>query len=91
MLALFLARMETPTQRLILSVGFIAVGTALASAGEVNLDLVGVAIMLASEAFEATRLVMTQLLLTGLKFHPSAWGWGGCGWGWGSGGGREGR
>lgn len=70
MLALFVARLESPTRRLILSVVVIAAGTALASLGELNFSTVGVAIMLASETFEATRLVMTQLLLTGLKFHP---------------------
>jgi hypothetical protein len=71
MIALFIARLEQPSQTLILSVTLIAVGTAVASIGELNLDPLGVAIMLASETFESLRLVMTQLLLTGLKFHPS--------------------
>ena len=71
MLALFVAGLETPSKRLILAVLLIAVGTAIASYGEVNLSWVGVACMMASETFEATRLVMTQILLVGLKFHPS--------------------
>lgn len=71
MLALFVARLETPTRKLILSVSFIALGTALASAGEVNFSLLGMFIMFLSELFESVRLVMTQLLLTGLRFHPS--------------------
>jgi hypothetical protein len=70
MVSLFVARLETPSRRLILSVSFIALGTAIASAGEVNLSWTGVAIMLLSELFESVRLVMTQLLLTGLRFHP---------------------
>ncbi|KAL4439240.1 hypothetical protein ABPG77_004142 [Micractinium sp. CCAP 211/92] len=70
MLSLFVARLETPSRRLIASVSFIALGTALASAGEVNLNAAGVVIMMLSECFESIRLVMTQLLLTGLRFHP---------------------
>jgi type IV secretory pathway VirB2 component (pilin) len=71
MLSLFVAGLESPTRRLVASVSCIALGTALASAGEVNLDLTGVAVMMLSELFESIRLVMTQLLLTGLRFHPS--------------------
>ncbi|DBA82230.1 TPA: hypothetical protein ACH3X2_000503 [Trebouxia sp. C0005] len=70
MVALFVAGLEFPGKRLILAVLLIAVGTAIASYGEVNLSVVGVLCMLASETFEATRLVMTQILLVGLKFHP---------------------
>lgn len=85
MLSLFVARLETPSRRLVASVSFIALGTALASAGEVNLNVAGVVIMMLSECFESIRLVMTQLLLTGLRFHPSehrpprGGGWGGMG------------
>lgn len=79
MAALFATRLETPTRRLILSVLCIALGTALASAGEVALSYTGVAIMLASEVCEAARLVMTQMLLVGLQFHPSACRGGGVG------------
>lgn len=70
MLALFLARLEVPTTRLIISVCCIAFGTSLASLGSLDATLVGVTIMLSSESFEAIRLVLTQLLLTGLKFNP---------------------
>lgn len=74
MLALFIAGLEVPGKRLILAILLIAAGTAIASYGEVNLNVVGVLCMLASEGFEATRLVMTQLLLVGLKFHPGKLG-----------------
>lgn len=70
MVALFIAGLETPTLRLIASVCIIAAGTALASVGELEFSLLGVAIMFVSESFEAVRLVMTQILLTGMKFHP---------------------
>jgi hypothetical protein len=48
----------------------IALGTALAAYGEVHNSVVGVAIMFFSEAAEAIRLVMTQLLLQGLRMGP---------------------
>lgn len=69
--ALFLAGLETPTARLVASVVVIAIGTAIAAAGELNFSLLGVVIMMLSEVFEAARLVLTQKLLTGLRFHPS--------------------
>ena len=78
MVALFVAGLERPTSQLILAIMLIALGTAIASYGEVNLNVVGVLCMLASESFEATRLVMTQVLLVGLKFHPSECCWGPC-------------
>lgn len=70
MFALFAAGLETPTPRLISAVVLIAVGTAIASYGEINLSVIGVVFMFMSESFESTRLVMTQILLVGLKFHP---------------------
>lgn len=72
MIALFVARLEKPSHRLISSVVMIAVGTAAASYGEINLSYMGLLIMFSSECFEAVRLVMTQMLLTGLRLHPSA-------------------
>ena len=70
MLCLFIARLEDPTQQMILSVVLTASGTALAAYGEVNLSWVGILFMLGSETGESIRLVMTQFLLVGLKFHP---------------------
>lgn len=56
--------------QMVLSVLGIAGGTALAAYGEVHNSLLGLLIMFASEALEAIRLVMTQLLLTGHKMGP---------------------
>lgn len=70
MIALFIARLEDPTSAMILSVLLTAMGTAVATYGEVNMSLTGIAFMMASETGEAIRLVMTQYLLVGLKFHP---------------------
>ena len=70
MLALFLARLETPNSAMISSVLVIAAGTALSAYGEVNFDALGVFIMFISESAEAARLVMTQYLLVGLKMGP---------------------
>lgn len=71
MLALFMADIDRPTSQLIMAVLLIAVETVIASYGEVNLDMMGMLCMLAAESIEATRLVMTQILLVDLKFHQS--------------------
>jgi hypothetical protein len=70
MLGLWLVGFSTPSRRLVLAVCCIAAGTALSSAGEVNLSYTGVVYMLVAESMEAARLVMTQVLLTDMDFHP---------------------
>jgi hypothetical protein len=42
----------------------------MASAGELNFDLIGLCIVLMAEVVEAVRLVMTQVLFKDLQFHP---------------------
>lgn len=70
MCALFIARLEDPSPQMILSVLLTAFGTAVAAYGEVNLSYLGLLCMFSSETTEAIRLVLTQSLLVGLKFHP---------------------
>ena len=70
MIALFLSGLESPTQKMILSVILIALGTAVASIGAIDASIIGLIIMFGAECAEAVRLVMTQYLLTGRKFHP---------------------
>ena len=70
MLGLFVAGLEAPNWQLLLAVTFIAFGTFIASYGAVNLNPLGIVAMVASIAFEAIRLVMTQVLLVGLDCHP---------------------
>lgn len=70
MLLLFIARLERATTKLVLSVSIISLGVAMASYGEMNLSLFGLAAMLTSVVSESVRLVLTQHLLVGLNFHP---------------------
>ena len=73
MMALFIAGQETPTQQLMGAVFAIAAGTALASYGEINLNPMGLACMAAAEVSEATKVVLTQVVLVGQDFHPGEW------------------
>lgn len=70
MIAMFLAGLEKPTVPLIASVLTICGGLVVASAGEVHFHLLGVGVMLISEVGEATRLVLTQILLRDLQLGP---------------------
>lgn len=70
MLLLFLVRLERATPRLVASVTLISLGVAMASYGEMNMSLVGLATMLSSVVAEAVRLVMTQHLLQDQTMHP---------------------
>jgi drug/metabolite transporter (DMT)-like permease len=70
MIAMFLARLESPTLPLIASVLTITGGLVVASHGEIHFNWVGVGVMMVSEVGEATRLVMTQILLRDLHMGP---------------------
>jgi drug/metabolite transporter (DMT)-like permease len=63
-------RLKEPNQRLLLIVLMISGGVALASSGELRFDLFGFCIQAAAVAFEASRLVMIEILLHGLKMDP---------------------
>ena len=65
---LHLSGIETPSRRIVGSILMICVGTGIASAGEAHFNLVGLMIMFCAEVCEAGRLVLTQKLLTNLKF-----------------------
>jgi drug/metabolite transporter (DMT)-like permease len=70
MVAMFLAKLETPTAQLMGSVLTICAGLIIAGSGEVNMSIVGVLVMLISEVGEAVRLVLTQILLQDLQLGP---------------------
>jgi len=59
-----------PNRKLAVIVLMISIGVALASHGELNFNLVGFLTQAAAVAFEASRLVMIQMLLHGLKMDP---------------------
>lgn len=70
LIAMAIARLLLPTMPLCGSVLLISFGVVMSSYGEVNLSIIGLSAMLGSEAAEALRLVITQILLVGYKFHP---------------------
>lgn len=63
-------RIAEPNRKLALIVFMISSGVALASSGELKFNLFGFLIQAAAVAFEASRLVMIQILLHGLKMDP---------------------
>ncbi|KAK7686078.1 hypothetical protein QCA50_006353 [Cerrena zonata] len=63
-------RIQEPSKRLGVIVLMISSGVALASRGELRFNLIGFLTQAAAVAFEASRLVMIQILLHGLKMDP---------------------
>ncbi|KAI0322854.1 triose-phosphate transporter family-domain-containing protein [Amylostereum chailletii] len=63
-------RLQEPNRKLAVIVFMISSGVALASHGELRFNLVGFIFQAAAVAFEASRLVMIQILLHGLKMDP---------------------
>jgi len=63
-------RIQEPNRKLAVIVFMISTGVALASHGELHFNLIGFITQAAAVAFEASRLVMIQLLLHGLKMDP---------------------
>lgn len=65
MLLLLALNMEVATSKLVMSVGTISLGVAIASYGEIKLNWIGISLMLLSVFAESCRLVMMQRLITG--------------------------
>jgi drug/metabolite transporter (DMT)-like permease len=66
----FAFKLQEPNRKLILIVLMISGGVSLASYGELNFVLTGFIVQAAAVAFEASRLVMIQILLQGMKMDP---------------------
>ncbi|KAF8155826.1 triose-phosphate transporter family-domain-containing protein [Crassisporium funariophilum] len=63
-------RIQDPNKKLAVIVLMISTGVALASHGELRFNLLGFLTQAAAVAFEASRLVMIQILLHNLKMDP---------------------
>lgn len=70
LLILWATRIAEPNKRLAIIVFMISAGVALASHGELRFNLVGFLTQAAAVVFEASRLVMIQILLHGMKMDP---------------------
>lgn len=68
MITAYFARIESPSKSVIVSVLIISAGTATTCSFTPQITVLGLMVMLMSEATEAIRLVMTQILLQNLKF-----------------------
>ncbi|KAJ7064988.1 TPT-domain-containing protein [Mycena amicta] len=63
-------RISEPNKKLGLIVFMISFGVALTSSGEARFNLLGFVIQAAAVVFEASRLVMIEILLHGMKMDP---------------------
>ncbi|EKM57998.1 uncharacterized protein PHACADRAFT_251946 [Phanerochaete carnosa HHB-10118-sp] len=63
-------KLQDPNKKLAVIILMISCGVALASKGELRFDPIGFLTQAAAVAFEASRLVMIQILLHGLKMDP---------------------
>lgn len=63
-------QVERPSRRVIACVLGLSVCTAVASAGEVNFNIIGVSFMAAASCSDALRLVVAQKLLRNMKLQP---------------------
>jgi hypothetical protein len=68
MLTAYMARIETPSRSVVMSVMIISLGTAMTCSFTPQLSLLGLSVMFMAEFTEAVRLVMTQFLLQNMKF-----------------------
>ncbi|KAG8933236.1 hypothetical protein FRC01_010225 [Tulasnella sp. 417] len=66
----FVFRIQEPNRRLLAIVCMISGGVSLASYGELRFDTFGFIIQALAVCFEASRLVMIQVLLHGMKMDP---------------------
>jgi len=63
-------RIAEPNRKLAVIVFMISIGVAMASHGELRFNLIGFITQAAAVGFEASRLVMIQILLHGMKMDP---------------------
>ncbi|KAJ6595856.1 triose-phosphate transporter family-domain-containing protein [Mycena vulgaris] len=63
-------RIAEPNRKLALIVCMISFGVALTSSGELHFNILGFIIQAAAVCFEASRLVMIEILLHGMKMDP---------------------
>lgn len=70
LLVSFAFRLQEPNQRLIAIVVMISLGVSLASYGELAFSVTGFLIQAGAVVFEASRLVMIEVLLKGMKMDP---------------------
>ncbi|KAK8854919.1 hypothetical protein IAR55_003658 [Kwoniella newhampshirensis] len=66
----FAFKIQEPNSRLIMIVLMISTGCALAAYGEIHFEMFGFLCQAGALVFEASRLVMIQILLHGLKMDP---------------------
>ncbi|KAL0960072.1 hypothetical protein HGRIS_011719 [Hohenbuehelia grisea] len=63
-------RIQEPSKKLAVIILMISCGVALASHGELHFNIIGFITQASAVAFEASRLVMIQVLLHGMKMDP---------------------